>query len=133
MRRRLPLILTLVAWLFATGSHWDVAQTLAWGHMLAVNATKMPLGMAVKKTFSPEGRCRFCKAIDEGRAQQDQTASATTVPGGKAPSELVLMTAPKAEMFFPPALLRWGVFRNRDLLASAERAAPLLSPPRALG
>lgn len=131
MRRRLPLILTLVAWLFATGAHWDVAQTFAWGHMLVVNAKEMPLALAVKKTFSPEGRCPLCKVIAAGRAQQAQEAAGASVPDGKILSEQPLVSAPEEQLLFPPALFRWGVFRNKDLFASAERAAPPLSPPRA--
>lgn len=131
MRRRFPLILTLAAWLFATGAHWDVAQTFAWGRMLAVHAKEMPLGLAVKKTFSVEGRCSLCRAIADGRAKQEQTAGTSSAPTGKVLSEQPLVSAPEEQLFFPPALYRWGVFRNRDLLAGVERAAPILAPPRA--
>jgi hypothetical protein len=124
MRRRLPLFLTLVAWLFATGSHWEVAQTLAGSHMLAVNSTKMTFVRAVKKTFSPEGRCEFCTSIAHAREQREQSSAGKSVLGGKIPSDLLLITSPTDKLFFPPALLRCGVFPQKDLLASVERTLP---------
>ena len=35
MRRKLSLVLTLTAWLLATGSHWDLVQTFAYARMFA--------------------------------------------------------------------------------------------------
>ena len=36
IRRQLSLILTLIAWLFATGSHWDLVQAFGWGRMVTI-------------------------------------------------------------------------------------------------
>jgi hypothetical protein len=51
MRRKFSLILTLAAWLLATGSHWDLVQTFGWGRMIATYSQSMSFAQAVKKNL----------------------------------------------------------------------------------
>jgi hypothetical protein len=130
MRRNLPLILTLVAGLVATGIHWDVAPTFASKPMLTVGAANRPFSVAVKKALSPGDRCRSFNRLAAAREEQEQATSAKSVQSRNVPSDVLLITAPGSELFFPPALLRHGVFRQRDLLAGADRVALPPAAPR---
>ena len=110
MRRKLSLILTLVAWLFASGSHLDLAQTFAWGRMLAINSTELSFGKALQKTFSAGGRCEICSVIDQARQEQAKNATATAPTGGKLAKDLMLMTAPDAALYLAPDLFHPAIF-----------------------
>jgi hypothetical protein len=131
MRRHASLVLTLVAWLFATGSHWDLVQTFAWGRMLTTYSQSMPLLRAVEKTFSPEGRCELCHTVAD--AKQKESANDPTAPeaAGKFPGKILLVFAPGEAFFvFAPAPLCWS---PSDLMIPlALREAPPVPPPRAL-
>ncbi len=61
------MILTLTAWLFATGSHWDIVQTFAWGKMFATYAQSMSYADAVKLTFNADNLCGVCEIVDEAK------------------------------------------------------------------
>ena len=128
MRRQLSLILTLTAWLLATGSHWDLVQTFAWGRMLATNAQSMSWVAAAQRTFSPEGMCSLCETVAAARQQQD--AADAKVPGAKTSSKIFMVSAPAALVFVSPAPACVGLTAAVPALTSAERAAPPLPPPR---
>ena len=130
MRRQLSLILTLSAWLLATGSHWDLVQTFAWGRMFATYSQSMSFTQAAKKTFSSEGMCGLCETVASAKQQQD--AADTRTPGSKAPVKIFLVSAPAALVFASPAPSCVGLTAAIHALASAERPPPSLPPPRAL-
>lgn len=85
MRRKLSLITMLVAWLLATGSHWDLVQTFAWGRMLANYSQTMPLAQAVKLTFTPDNLCGLCESVSEAKQQQDAALPSDGTGFGKIP------------------------------------------------
>lgn len=129
MRSKLSLIVTLFAWLLATGSHWDLVQTFAWGNMIAGYTQEMSFSAAVQKTFSPETMCNLCHAVADAKQQESQNAPA---PGSKAPGKILLVCASTSAI---------GIFRLPTLAArlhpssallSADRAAPPVPPPRVL-
>jgi len=128
MRRRLPLLLTLTAWLLATGSHWDLVQTFGWGRMIATYSKTMPLAEAVRLTFTPENMCGVCSAVATAKQQQ---SDATAIPGGKLDGKVILVFARTPETVVPlPDLLSWSL---SDLpTPAAWRAAPPVPPPRPL-
>ena len=130
MRRQLSLILTLAAWLLATGSHWDLVQTFGWGRMIVTYSRAMPLAQAVQKTFSGEAMCGVCELVQ--RAQQRPDAGGAQVPGPKTPEKIFLVSAPAALVFAAPAPVGAGVVPGVSALSSAELAAPPLPPPRSL-
>jgi hypothetical protein len=126
LHRKLPLVLTLAAWLFATGSHWDMVQAFAWARMLTTNAQTMSLDDAFAQTFSPEGRCSLCEAISAAKQQQDENGHTTSnqAPGKTVlvylPAPPVVIGKPDSVRFVPTKFMAQGV----------ERPAPLLTPPR---
>lgn len=125
MRRKFSLILTLTAWLLATGSHWDLVQTFAWGRMIAIYAQSMPLREAVRLTFTPDNLCSVCKVVSEAK-QQDGPGS---LPAGKWDVKILLAFAPNAETAFTaPASGGW--LESGPLYGSAFRTPPPLPPPR---
>ncbi|MCX6956026.1 MAG: hypothetical protein NTV51_28145 [Verrucomicrobia bacterium] len=136
MRRRLSLLVTLTAWLLATGSQWDVVQTFAWARMFAENCRTLPLHVALKRTFSPEGRCELCGLVSTAKQERQNSADAPTDAPGSAPagkfSGKVLLAfepahAPLLVRLSLPA--RWSP--SDPTFASTERAEPPLPPPRA--
>ncbi len=62
MRRRLSLLTLLTAWLLATGSQWDMVQTLGWGRMIVRYSQTMTLAQAVRLTFTPTTCAASAKA-----------------------------------------------------------------------
>lgn len=130
MRRQLSLILTLIAWLLATGSHWDLVQTFAWGRMFVSYAQSMSITEAAQKTFSPEGRCEICETVTTAKQQQDAGGAKAT--GTKVPTKIFLVSAPAALVFASPVPSCMGLTAAVPALASAERSAPPVPPPRAL-
>ena len=129
MLRRSALILTLVAWLLATGSQWDLVQTFAWGRMIATHSRTMSLQLAVEKTFDGE-MCRICLAVQEAKDQQD--AGNAKSPASKLPGKIILTSAPNALVFLSPASFHAGVIFDESAPLSADRFAPPSPPPRVL-
>lgn len=128
MCRRSSLVLTLVAWLFATGTQWDAVQTFAWARMLATNLQTLPFSAALDRTFSPEGRCELCNAVSTAKQQRED--STPTTPGGKADGKVLMIFQPgSAVVLTAPDFAPWS--RSETAFASAPRAAPPLPPPRA--
>jgi len=129
MRPKISLIVTLFAWLLATGSHWDLVQTYAWGSMIAGYTGEMSFAAAVKKTFTADTMCHLCHAVaDAKKSSNDDVA----LPGGKSPGKIILVCAPPASSFFLCTPLYLGVVVPRALPSSIDRAAPPLPPPRSL-
>ena len=129
MRQKISLILTLSAWLFATGSQWDLVQTFAWGRMIAGYSQEMSLPAAVKKTFSPETMCDLCHAVADAKQSSESDAG---VPGAKNPGKILLVCSPDRSAFLTPSPTRLGVLPAFSRPASADRAAPPSPPPRQL-
>jgi hypothetical protein len=127
MRRKLSLITLLTAWLLATGSHWDLVQTFAWGRMIATYSQSMPLAQAIKLTFTPDNLCGLCESVSEAKQHPD----AALPSDGKAPGKILLVYQP-APMFhvMPPVSGAWlpgvAVWDER------ERLAPPVPPPRVM-
>ncbi len=125
VRRKTPLILTLIAWLFATGSHWDLVQAFAWARMFAENAQTMPVLAALDRTFRPDERCSLCKAVSSGRSEQESPG----LPEQKFEGKVVLTFEPEERVIIDvPRFAAWPV--AADARISVDRAAPPLRPPR---
>ena len=127
MRRKLSLITMLTAWLLATGSHWDLVQTFAWGRMIATYSQTMPLAQAIKLTFTPDNLCGVCESVSEAKQQQD-----TTLPSDAKSAGKILM------VFQPQPMLvaevssseKWTPAEMRPSLM--DRSPPPVPPPRVL-
>ena len=131
MRRQLSLILTLTAWLLATGSHWDLVQTLGWGRMIATYSQSMSFTQALKRTFSAGATCGVCDAVTTAKQQETSDASAPTAPG-KSFGKIHLVFAPDSTpaQLILPVVFPWSP--SDQTVPRATRAAPPLPPPRAL-
>jgi hypothetical protein len=131
MRRKFSLILTLAAWLLATGSHWDLVQTFGWGRMIATYSQTMSFAQAVEKTFSAGATCGVCVAVATAKQQDAADSSAPTAPG-KSFGKIPLVFAPEtfSPLFILPVVVPWSP--SDQSAPSLCRAAPPLPPPRAL-
>jgi len=128
MRRQFSLVLTLIAWLFATGGHWDFVQAYGWGRMIVTYSQSMSLQQAVKKTFAGNTLCGVCEVVQDGKQQQDANGAKT--PGPKAPEKLVFVSAPSVLVYASPAPRCAGLIADLPALASADLSAPPGPPPR---
>ncbi len=128
MRRKVSLVLTLAAWLLATGSQWDLAQTFAWGRMIVTYSCSMTVTQAVQKTFSGE-MCAICAAVQDAKQQETAGASA---PEGRLTAKIILVCAPRTPGLFSPAPFCAGLAPAVSAPLSAERSAPPSPPPREL-
>lgn len=127
MRYKLSLILTLSAWFFATGSHWDLVQTFAWGKMFASYSQSMSYTDAAKLTFSADNLCGVCKIVVD--AEQNETDRENT-PGKSGPREIQLAYAPVPQVILTaPDSLSWSLSDRR--MPPPSGAAPPTPPPRA--
>ncbi len=125
MRRRISLILTLAAWLLATGSHWDLVQTFAWGRMIANYSQTVPLAEAIRLTFTPENMCGVCSVV--ATAKQDSDPAAPSA--GKLDGKVLLVFSPiPAPVVAAPSFVS-RIFDPSSVPIS-ERAAPPVPPPR---
>lgn len=130
MRRQLSLVLTLAAWLLATGSHWDLVQTFGWARMIVTYSHSMSLRLAVEKTFAGDALCGVCEVVQGAKEQQDATG--TKAPGTKAPEKIVFLGTQGVLVYATPAPQCVGLVSIRSACLSADRAAPPLPPPRTL-
>lgn len=126
VQRRFAVILTLVAWLLATGAQWDLVQTYGWGRMLVNYSRTMSWTQAVEKTFSGE-MCSVCRAVAAAKQQAQENAPA--VPGDKYVGKILLLCQPVPRFVFSsPEVRRWSL-SDREAFG-ALRSAPPVPPPR---
>jgi hypothetical protein len=69
--RRFTLFVVLVAFTFSSGAQWPVLQCVAWANMIREYSEMVPLGQAVKMTFSGQYPCDLCKAITEKKQEEN--------------------------------------------------------------
>lgn len=126
MRFRLFQILTLSAWLLATGSHWDLVQTFAWGKMIASYSKTMPLNRAVQLTFSGDNLCGVCEFVAKSK-NLPESDPVPRDPSAKPP--LILVPAPEHRFLFASFTgPQWPTEHFRP--HACARAAPPTEPPR---
>ncbi len=117
----------LLAWLLATGSQWDLAQTFAWGRMIAGYSRTMPLLEAVRLTFTPGNECDLCNAVDAARQQPVSPAT----PEARLPGKILLAFQPAPKVIFSiPSGCPWPLVD--EFTPGVMRASPPVPPPRAV-
>lgn len=105
----------LLAILFASGGHWVVLQTVAFGSMVVRYSQEAPLREALAKTFDGKHPCPLCHAIQRGRQQEEKQRP---VLGLDPQGELALPEAGRCQATRPPgehwlpalALATWHAF-----------------------
>ena len=127
MRRKLSLITMLTAWLLATGSHWDLVQTFAWGRMIATYSQSMPLAQAVRLTFTPDNLCGICESVSAARQHQDSALPSEAKSLGK----ILLVFQPQSVFVAElPEAGKWAACDETP--AARDRSPPPVPPPRTL-
>ncbi len=115
----------VIAVLFASGGHWVVLQTVAFGSMVVRYSQDGSLGEALAKTFDGKHPCPLCHAVQRGRQQEEKQRPA-------------LGLDPQRELALPESVLRPPAPPpgERRLLAPPLRVwhplalAPPKPPPR---
>ena len=131
MRHKLSLVLTLCAWLLATGSHWDLVQTFAWGRMIATYSESMSFTQAVQKTFSAGATCSVCEIVATAKSHDATSPAAPNTPGKTLEKiHLVFAPAPVAPLLLSSASFSWSL--SDQTVPVSSRAAPPVPPPRAV-
>lgn len=126
MRQKLALIMTLAAWLVATGSHWDLVQTFAWGKMFATYSQTMSYTDAARMTFSPDNFCGVCEFV----ADVSQDADDDSAPAKAGTREIQLALGQLNPVIVPR--LDPHQWSHSDLaLPEILGSAPPTPPPRA--
>lgn len=116
--------MTLAAWLLATGSHWDLVQSFAWGRMIATYSQSMPLAQAIRLTFTADNMCGVCEIVQTGK--QDPA----TPGAGKLDLKVQLaFQAVPVVVIEAPAVNPWHGYERTP--PSVPRTAPPVPPPRA--
>lgn len=124
--RPLRSLVLLLAWLFATGTHWDLVQVAGWTRMWYQSAQTESVVAALDATFAPGATCELCAVADEGRAGTGPASDALLRPLGR------------------PVLVTWDEEPVRNLKRDSEdyacvwsarfegltRASPPTPPPR---
>lgn len=118
----------LAAWLLATGSHWDLVQTFAWGRMIATYSKSMTMSQAVKLTFTADNLCGICETVRD--IDLDHRDSALPVDG-KSFGKILLVYQPEPAFF--AVLPQTGNLSADDFApAQRDRHPPPVPPPRVL-
>lgn len=125
MRHKASIILTLTAWFFATGSHWDLVQTFAWGKMFATYAQSMSYTDAARLTFTADNFCGICEIVQEAESSDESHA-----PVKAGSREIQLALAADTPFVLTPADIHLWSLSDPVLPAKSGRSPPT-PPPRA--
>jgi hypothetical protein len=100
--RHLATVLAIASVLLASGGHWLLLQSVAWGGMLISYSTTTSLSEAISRTFDGKHPCRLCKVVQAGR--ETETDRQTTLPHPRIPDlfcELRRVTVPSCQAELP--------------------------------
>lgn len=124
MRKKVSIVVILVAWLCANGAMWDVAQVFAWGRMFAGYARTLSVGAALRETFDLDKPCEMCRAIQTARTTEKEQAPASVASAEKGK---VFLTKVAVESFvFTPPPIEWPRAEAAPLVSRTE---PVPVPP----
>lgn len=99
MKKRLPSIALIFAWLCANGALLDAVQVLAWGKMFAGYAESSSVMEALSRTFDPAKPCSLCVKVKAARAVAKQQLPAAV----EASSEKLLLALHRPAVIVSPA------------------------------
>ena len=122
------LVLVCLAWLVASGAHWDLVQTFAWTRMFVNFARVVPVDDALRRTFSGEELCSICKIVQTATQTNGEE---TPLAGARTPQKFLLLvpSAPAVVIAAPPA--RSCATTGEPSVIGRARPEPALPPPRA--
>lgn len=120
--KRFSQVLMIAALLAATGGHWVMLQSLAWGRMIVRYEQTSGLTGAVIKTFDGNHPCSLCKSIEKTRAAEKKPGAQLVVAKMNLFFERTTAMAPPVPLF--------QQFREIDVQGGIVACLPLLRPPR---
>jgi len=130
--RRFFTLTVLFAWLLASGAQWDLLQGFAWGRMIATYSRTMPLGEAVRLTFTPENVCDVCVFVAEAKTRSDDRSGGPGQTPADAVAKAKAPLAPAPEHAFVFAVLPAPIWPRETFRPDARaRPTPPTEPPRA--
>jgi len=118
------LLVGVLAW--NSGLPQGILQTIAWGKMLTSYSNQAGLEEGLRKTFDGQHPCKLCERIAQSRPDSTSTHLAVApIPHADLlwVFEAVTARIPQSEQ----TPISFGV----TCLIGANRASPLLPPPRA--
>jgi hypothetical protein len=74
MRSRFGIFFGALALLQILGGHWALLQTSAWLGMIVQYSQRAGLKAGLAQTFDGEHPCSVCKAIEDGKKQEQKKA-----------------------------------------------------------
>jgi hypothetical protein len=74
MRSRFGIFFGALAFLQILGGHWALLQTSAWVGMIVQYSQRDGLTAGLAQTFDGEHPCPVCKAIQDGKKQEQKKA-----------------------------------------------------------
>jgi hypothetical protein len=120
---RLSQILVVAALVVSIGLHWAVLQSAAWvGMAVAYSVEKGSLSEGLSDTFDGNHPCRLCKAVDEGKNDNDKS-------GEKSPIKKLEVLIVRRISLIPPNgfSIQYASLDERPVL---RESVPLRAPPR---
>lgn len=126
MRRKISLLCLLVAWVCANGVVWNAVQVVGWTKMLHDYSRVMPVGEAIKLTFSGEAPCDFCRVAESGRGQAEQQLPHDVL--GSAAERILFVADAAPVVVLPAPLASWPVLAAET--GSLRTETVPVPPPR---
>ncbi len=75
---------TVVLLILTLGLHWAALQAVAWAGMAVAYSRQAGVRQGLAMTFDGQHPCPLCKAIEQGRAEEQQQKNGKTLkPGSK--------------------------------------------------
>lgn len=130
--RRLSALFVLCAWLLASGAHWDLVQSFAWGRMIATYSQTMPLAEAVRLTFTADNLCGVCTIVADNHTRSDASGTDADRPAADPATKAKAPLATPPEHLFVYCSVTVPAWPTEHFLPDAcARPAPPAEPPRA--
>ncbi|MCL4180100.1 MAG: hypothetical protein KJ072_20425 [Verrucomicrobia bacterium] len=122
--RHLATVLAIASVLLASGGHWLLLQSVAWGGMLISYSTRTSISEAISRTFDGKHPCKLCRVVQAGREKETDRP---TLPSPRIPDlfcDLRRVTVPSCQAELPQ------VTSALHRLNSLDRRPPI-PPPKA--
>jgi len=118
------LLVGVLAW--NSGLPQGILQTIAWGKMLTSYSNQAGLEEGLRKTFDGQHPCKLCERIAQSRPESTSTHLAVApIP----PADLLWVFETVTARILPSE--QPPLFSSLTYLIGANRASPLIPPPRA--
>ena len=127
MKRRLPILALLGAWICANGALLDAVQVFAWARMFGEYARTMDARTALSRTFDPARPCHLCRTVSRAR---DKARSQLPTTVEKSAEKLLLALHQPSPVFFAEETDSWEF--DCGFAGPARREPVPVPPPRLL-